>query len=280
METVSVKRLARVALAATLVLCLSACLFAPGRFTSDLDIRRSGEFTFSYTGELLFLPLMEKPQAEEKFEPEACHDDDFEERDCTAEELAEQKSNWEAEKASRTERQKREAESAKALLGGIDPSDPRSAEELAERLSRQAGWKRVDYRGDGVFDVEYTITSKLDHDFVFPTLERFAMANALVQISRRSDGTVRIDAPGYGQASNMMGGLGGLMRSAAQEGGSGSEGDDQPVTDGRFTIRTDAAILANNTDEGPKPDPAGQRLDWNVSARTPAAPTALLRLTQ
>jgi hypothetical protein len=49
--------------------------------------------------------------------------------------------------------------------------------------------------------------------------------------------------------------------------------------DGQFTLRTDGAILANNTDEGPQADPAGQKLDWAVNLRTPAAPTALIRLT-
>jgi hypothetical protein len=33
-----------------------------------------------------------------------------------------------------------------------------------------------------------------------------------------------------------------------------------PAMDGQFTIRTDAAILANNTDEGPATDPPGRTL--------------------
>ncbi len=282
MELGSVKRMVGIVTAATLALALSACLLSPGKFTSDLDIRKSGDFTFRYNGELIFLPLTEKPKSEQKFEAQPCYPDEgFEERDCTAQALAEQKSNWEEEETRRAEKDKREAESAKAFLGGIDPSDPKSAEELADRLRRQAGWNKVEYRGNGVFDVEYAITSSLNHDFVFPTLERFSMANAFVQISRRSDGTVRIDAPGYGQPSSPMGmmGMGGMMQSAMAEGGSGSGSDDKPVMDGHFTIRTDAAILANNTDEGPKADPAGQRLDWKVSARTSSAPTALLRLS-
>jgi len=279
MKLGSLKRFVGIITAATLATCLSACLLAPGRFTSELDIRKSGDFTFSYNGELIFLPLTEKQKGEEKFEPKACYDDDSEERDCTSDELAEQKSEWEGEQASRAERDKREAESAKAFMGGIDPSDPKSAEELAGRLRRQAGWNKVEYRGNGVFDVEYAIASKLDHDFVFPTLEGFSMANTFVQVSRRSDGTVRIDAPGFGQASSPMG-LGGMMQSAMSEGAGGSENGEKPVMDGHFTIRTDATILANNTDEGPTADPAGHRLDWKVSPRTTAAPTALLRLSK
>lgn len=282
MKLGSVKRMLGIAAAATLALALSACLLSAGKFSSDLDIRKSGDFTFRYNGELIFLPLTEKPESQKIFEAQPCYPDEgFEERDCTAQELTDQKSDWEKKEARRMKKDKRDAESAKAFLGGIDPSDPKSAEELADRLRRQAGWNKVEYRGNGVFDIEFAISSSLDHDFVFPALERFSMANAFVQISRRRDGTVRIDAPGYGQSSSPMGmmGMGGMMQSAIAEGGSGSGSDDKPVMDGHFTIRTDATILANNTDEGPKADPAGQRLDWKVSARTQSAPTALLRLS-
>lgn len=279
MKMVPVRRWVGGIAAAALVMTLSACFLAPGRFASDLDIRRDGNFSFSYNGELIFLPLAQKPKSSGEFEPEPCHDEDsYEERPCTAEELADQKSEWEEEQASRTRREKQQAESAKAFLGGIDPSDPRAAEEFADLLRRQAGWNKVENRGNGVFDVEFAVSGKLDHDFVFPTLERFAMANTFVQISRRKDGTVRIDAPGFGQNASGMG-LGGMMQSAMAGSATSPDGGDTPVMSGRFTIRTDATILANNTDEGPKPDPTGQRLDWTVSSATPAAPTALLRLT-
>jgi len=56
------------------------------------------------------------------------------------------------------------------------------------------------------------------------------------------------------------------------------DGPQMPVIDGTFSITTDGAIIANNTDEGPKPDPLGQRLDWAVNIRAAAAPTALVRL--
>ena len=277
MKTGSVKRHAGVLALAALALVLTACMLMPGSFASQLDIRKNGDFRFRYSGELIFLPLAEKPKEAAKFTPETCYDDDYEERACTAAELAEQKAKWQKEQAGKADRERQEAESAKAFLGGIDPSDPKSAMELADRLRRQAGWKRVDYRGNGVFDVDVEIVSSLDHDFVFPTLERFSMANAFVQISRRADGTVRIDAPGFGPAAGPMG-LGAMMQSAAPEGVKVSGSGSAPTKNGHFTIRTDAAILANNTDEGPGPDPAGSRLDWKVTAGTQAAPTALIQL--
>lgn len=284
-----VGRLAGALMAATLVLALSACLLAPGRFSSDLEIRKSGEFSFSYTGELVFLPMTEKKKEPRTFEPLTCYgndevpapgDDPYGVRECTAKELAEQKAQWEEMEATRTESERKEAESARAFFGGLDPEDPKSGEELAQRLRRQAGWKKVVYRGKGIFDVEYAISGRLDHDFVFPTIERFAMSNAFVHISRRNDGTVRVDAPGFGPPVNPMTGMAGMFPASGTASDKPAGGSDQPAIDGRFSLRTDAAILANNTDEGPQTDPVGQRLDWRITSLASAAPTALLRLSQ
>ena len=71
------------------------------------------------------------------------------------------------------QRKKRDAESMKAMFGGLDPADPKAAEELAARLRRQAGWRKVTYRGDGLYEVEFAITGQLSHDFIFPVVERF-----------------------------------------------------------------------------------------------------------
>jgi hypothetical protein len=254
---------------------LAACVFSPGRFTSALDVRQDGRFTFSYTGEMYFLPLSQ-PASAAVFKPEPCLDDDTgNERPCTAAQLAEQRETWERERKEKEERDKREAQSMKMVMGDLDMSDPRSGEELAARMRRQAGWKRVDYRGDGLFDVEFQLSGTLDHDFAFPTIEQFPLANAFVQITRRTDGSVRIDAPGYGPAT----GAGMLSGLAASAGGS-PDGDMPrvPVPDGRFTLTTDAPILANNTDEGPREVAGGKQLEWPVNARGKAAPMALLRL--
>jgi hypothetical protein len=128
--------------------------------------------------------------------------------------------------------------------------------------------------------VEYSVTGRLDHDFTFPTIERLPVMLPFVAVIRRSDGTVRVDAPAFtsGAASQMIPGLGAMASKAAESRGQAGP----PVLDGAFTVRTDGQILANNTDEGPQPDAAGggTRLDWKVDARTAAAPTALIRLTK
>jgi hypothetical protein len=281
MQPISATRTAGFALA-LLALLLSACLLAPGRFTSTLDLRRDGSFTFAYRGEIHMLALSklagELGAEDGKFTPEKCFKPgSADERPCTAKEIAAQKQSWDADRARSADKRRQDAEGMKAMLGGIDPSSPRAAEELAQRLRRQAGWKRVDYKGDGLFDVDFAISGRLDHDFVFPTIERFSAATAFVQLARRADGTVRVDAPGFAPATSgdpfrgFMQGIGGLTPGAESR-------LPLPVLDGRFTLRTDGTILANNTDEGPQPDAAGHRLEWVVNPRTPSAPTALLRL--
>ncbi len=271
---------------ALLSLLLSACLLAPGKFTSALDIRKDGQFSFSYVGEIHMLALSKLAEemggdANKTFTAETCYKDDSGERPCTDSEITEQKQRWQEQRDQGAAKRRQEADSMKAIFGGIDPSNPQAAEELAQRLRRQAGWKSVTYKGDGLFDVDFAISGRLDHDFTFPTIERFPMANAFVQIAMRSDGTVRVDAPGFAPAANgePFRGLMGMGAAAKERAGAGA-GSPFPQVDGQFTLRTDGVILANNTDEGPQRDPAGQKLDWAVNLRTPAAPTALIRLGQ
>ncbi|MDE8652084.1 hypothetical protein [Novosphingobium album (ex Liu et al. 2023)] len=274
MKNLPFRRAAAGTLAIVLALLVSACFLAPGRFTSALEVRKDRGFSFSYAGELYLLPLRQSSQ-QAVFTPQTCNETDSgAERACTGDEIAQQKADWE----TRQSKDKHEAAAAAGLFGGIDPADPGAAEEIAAKLRRQTGWRKVEYKGDGLFVVDFAITGKLGHDFTFPTIEGFPMANAFVQVSQRGDGTVRVDAPGFGPA---LGGLGaaGLMQAAAASDSSGKPGAEaMPTVDGTFTVRTDAAILANNTDEGPLADPRGKALAWKVSSRTTTAPTALLQL--
>lgn len=276
----------RAALAVALAALLAGCLLTPGKFNASLDVRRDGQFTYSYTGEIYLLALSKLAEmgrdagGKAVFEASTCYKDDMEtERACTEAELRQQREDWDAAQTRTAEKNRREAESMRAMLGGIDPSDPKAAEELAARLRKQAGWKSVTYKGDGLFEVDFALTGSLDHDFAFPTIERFTMANSFVTLSRRSDGTVRLDAPGFGPAGT-GGSFGAMMQglALAGEGEASKPSLRLPTPEGRFIVTTDAQVIANNTDEGPQTDPRGQKLEWAVNPRTAAAPMAVLRL--
>ena len=264
------------------VFCLLAagCFLLPGTFTSELTVRRDGTFAFSYQGDVHVLALSKMAQDEmggdAKFEPEPCFDKlDREERKCSADELSAQRTNWATGQEAGKAKKKQEAETMRQMLGGIDPSDPRAAEELAERMRKQAGWRSVQYAGDGKYVVDFAIAGRLDHDFSFPSLERMPVPAPFVAIYRRADGSVRIDAPAF-SASASGGPVGAMLQGM---GGGKPTPKGMPALDGMFAIVTDGDILANNTDDGPQPGAAGmRRLAWKVSSRTAVAPTALIRL--
>jgi predicted nucleic acid-binding Zn ribbon protein len=275
------KQAGAAAIVTLLALALSACLLTPGKFTSALDLRKDGRFSFAYSGEIHMLALskLADMSRDKPFKPD-CMDDKLDPRPCSAAETAEQKKTWADDQAASADKRKRESDQMKAMLGGIDPASPEAAEEFAARLRRQAGWKSVVYKGDGLFLVDFALSGRLDHDFAFPTVERFPLANAFIQLTRHADGTVRIEAPGFSASSGGGGSLA-MMSGLAAMGGA-SDGAKEPpalsLPDGTFTLTTDGQILANNTDEGPQSDPAGQRLAWPVNVRSTAAPTALVRL--
>jgi hypothetical protein len=273
-------------------LALAGCFLQPGKFDSTLNLHKDGSFTYAYKGQIYMLALSKlgdlANKNSETFTPEACHDDDFNERKCSADELAEQKRAWEEQRATQLAEDKKNAEAMRAMLGGIDPADPAAANELADRLRHQAGWRSVNYLGDGLFEVDFMLSSKLTHDFAYPTVERFPMANVFVMANRRADGSVRIDAPGFTAQSPtnpMQGAMGSMLGAAALSDAAKKEGEAKedaapgvPEIDGSFRIVTDGEILANNTDNGPQTGTGGKTLQWRVTKRTVAAPMALIKL--
>lgn len=279
---------------AALAVLLTGCLLLPGRFTSDLTLKKDGSFGFTYKGEIVVLALsrmaagMNEQAANKPFEPKDCKEDDGDTvRPCKPDEIAQQKQEWQDERDAAKAKAAKDAETAKMMLGGIDPTDPKASAQFAQNLARQAGWKSVVSKGDGRFEVDYAIAGRLDHDFTFPTVERMPMLIPFVSVIRRNDGTVRVDAPAFssGQSAGplagfagMAGALGGADKAdSAKPGEKAATPPGFPVLDGHFMLHTNGTILANNTDEGPKAEAGAQRLEWVVNPQTSAAPTALIR---
>ncbi len=291
MTTHSPIRLKAAAVLASLSLLLSGCFITPGKFTSELVMMEQDQFTFSYEGEIFFLALADLAAmgaANDTFEASCWDEETFEDRECTAEEVAEQKAEWEAGAEARAAKNAREAEQMSAIMGGINPNDPEASAELVQLLMRQKGWERVEDKGDGVFDVSYSITGSLSHDFMFPVIEGFPTTNPFVQMIMRDGDVVRVNAPGFtaqgegGPMGPLMGGMPGMAGLAALSEGeeNGEKMPNIPTIDGTFTIVTSGKILANNTDEGANPTPNGEMLTWEISPRTKAAPTALIDMSR
>ena len=262
--------IAAIAALCSMAVLLSACLLTPGAFQSRLELNSDESFTFTYRGEIYMMALS-------KIADMANKADDEEDASSDTEEGAKSMGG-------------NDEEAMKALMGGLDPSSPETAEELAMRLRRQEGWNSVEYLGDGLFSVDFAISGTLSHDFAFPTIEQFPMPNFFVMATKRSNGSVRIDAPGFAPQSSanpMQGMMSGMMAAAAASGTEdGEESDNAAAEDvpyvpelrGTFTIVTDGEVLANNTDEGMVIEGSQRIMEWEISPRTQAAPMALIQL--
>jgi hypothetical protein len=283
------RRAAAVTVAVGLALLLTGCLLSPGKFTSALDLRKDGSFTFSYQGEIYILGLGQLAEIGKsldgapEFVASPCFndDEDYTERDCTEDELAQQRSDWDAQQQARKDDDERNEKAFDAMFGGIDPSDPDAAQEIAAKLQRQHGWNAVTYKGNGLYDVDFSVSSRLGHDFTFPTLEGFPMANFFVVANLRDGNVARIEAPGFSAESSGPSSGNGFLQMASvfgSPGGVPEQEDKLPVIDGAFTVTTDGEILANNTDEGPQAVPTGKQLSWKITRRSSSAPSALIRL--
>lgn len=287
----NVRRTSAAVVVALCALLLSACLVLPGKFAATLDLRKDGNFTYTYKGDIVILGLTklaemamaQKPKPE--FAPSACYKKDGEtERDCTPAEVTAQMKDWQAAQTAQAEKDARDKEMIVKALGGIDPTDPKAAADIAARLSGQAGFKRVTYMGNGRYDVDYAISGVLAYDYQFPTIERMMpQVIPFIVLNKRSNGEVRVDSPLMQQAALSMPG-GNMAQVFTQMVGLDKDGKrseaakDFPVVNGHFTLTTDGVILSNNTEHGAKPVAGGKQLDWDINFFTAIAPMALIGL--
>src|SRR3954463_6905299 len=82
-----------IALAAPLL--LTGCLWGPGKFASDLTLKKDGAFVLNYRGEI----VIQMPPDEDAPKPWSagqarCTDDNNKERPCTKAEIASQKAEY------------------------------------------------------------------------------------------------------------------------------------------------------------------------------------------
>ena len=117
------------AFASAAPLLLTGCLWGPGKFASDLAIRKDGSFTLDYRGELVLqLPPDARPEPW-KAEMAHCSSDDGADRACTAGEIADQKKKHE-ESAARKLKDSEDMAKAFGLPGLDDQSNRAFADKL------------------------------------------------------------------------------------------------------------------------------------------------------
>jgi hypothetical protein len=234
------------ATALLLPLLLTACLFQPGKFTSALTINKDRSFTFTYVGEVMAVDLEGMTGDLGALAGEGAEgaegDDAAATPAKTPAQVAQEKA---AEKAAKDEQYR----------------------ELAGQLAKEYGYKTVEYRGNGLFYVDYAISGTLTHGFAFPYNQDGGMIFPWVAVELRGGDTVRVKAPGF--AKQDMGGMGDL----------GAGGGDAPSKiDGTFTLTTDAAVVSQNNEDGAKTAGGKSVIAWRVTPRTTDAPTAVLRI--
>lgn len=245
-------KFARLALALAAPLLLASCLLTPGKFASTLHIGKDRSFTFTYVGEVV---LLDPGQA-------------FAEG--MAQGMAEAAANAPegGDETGEDQDQDNDEESAAPPPTPAAPAEE-TAEQVAQRkaiaeaLSKEVGYRSVEYLGRNRFRVDYAMSGKLDRSFAYPlNLDAQAIFPWLL-VEVRKDGTVRMKAPGFGDPDD----------NATAPGKPGEPGSER---DGTFTFTTDAELVMQNNEEGLAPGP-GTRVVWRVTPASKTVPTAVVR---
>lgn len=219
---------------------LWACALTPGKFVSSLTVNADRSFAFAYKGEVMALDpssaMRGLTDASDKMGEAANASKASPKADPTAEAEADAKNR-----------------------------------EIAAALSKEAGYRSVVYLGKGKFEIDYAVSGRLTHSFLFPFNADAQAVLPFVMVEVRQGGTVRMRAPGFANDQSSRATVGEL-------GGGGGSGDASKHLDGVFTLDTDAEIVSQNNEDGAKNVGARKQIVWRATPLTKDAPTAVLRL--
>lgn len=236
-----------------LPLMLTSCLFMPGKFESALTIHKDRSFTFTYKGEVVALDLDDAG----KGLGDMSGGDVVDENATAAESVIDNATDVDV----------------------TPPEDPAEAakkkaekdaqyREVAVQLAKEAGYRTIEYRGDGIFYVDYEISGVLSHNFVYPYNLDTMMVFPWVSVELRGKDAVRVKATGFAkQDLSSMG-----VPSAPGGGKTPSK------VNGTFTLTTDAGVVSQNNEDGVETVGSNTVITWRVTPTTPDAPMAVLRV--
>ena len=216
-------------------LLLAACLLTPGQFTSTLDIRADRSFTFTYVGEVV---VTDPGTAFSQGVQEGAQSGTEEGEEDTGDEEAAAEPQGPAPELSEAERQA-----------------------IVDALSREVGYRSVEYVGENKFRVDYAISGRLDRNFVYPMNLDATAVIPWIAVELRRDGTARVTGLAFGESSGDA-----PMNSA----------DSNRHRNGTFTLTTDAELVMHNNESGAQ---SGERstVAWRITPTTRNAPVAVVR---
>lgn len=220
-----------------LPLLLVSCVLTPGKFVSTLTINANRSFAFSYVGEVVSI-----------------------EPDDSVRELSDLKSTSETETKPADEPAKKAAAKARA---------EKRNRMIAAALTKEAGYRKVIYLGEGKFSIDYAVRGTLNHGFNWPYNLDGEVIFPFISVELRQGGLVRVKAPAFAnEGSRAVPGLP----------GGGAVADPAGRLDGVFTLDTDAEIVSQNEESGVQTTGTRKRIVWKATPALKQAPTAVLKL--
>ncbi|MBY0521021.1 MAG: hypothetical protein K2P79_11430 [Sphingomonas sp.] len=238
-----IARLVRRIAVLLLPVALGSCLLSPGKFVSRLTINADRSFAFTYVGEVI--------DGERGGEGLKSTDEDASKR--TPAEMKE--------------------EAAKAAAAKKETEAKRRA--IAAALSKEAGYRKVTYVGEGKFLVDYAVSGRLSHDFIWPFNLDAEVIFPFIAIELRQGGVVRVKAPAFANDDSNKPQMPGMPGLPGMPGG-GASGSNQ--LDGTFTLDTDAEIISQNNEGGVAKSGMRSTIMWRATPELKTAPTAVLKL--
>lgn len=249
-------RIKGLALALAAPMLLIGCAFSPGKFTSTLTILADRSFTFSYQGEVIAVDLageMAKGMGD-AFKGMG-KGDDKEKTTATLLRDAAWQEDEDADASDDADAAKDEAEQAAEKEAKFKA--------IAGALTKEAGYRSVAYKGDGVFVVDYQISGRLTHTFLWPYNIDAEVIFPFIVLELRGQDAVRVKAPAFGENDSP---------------GEGKSSGAKAKLDGTFTLITDGELVSQNNEDGAKTEGSRRTVTWKASPLSKDAPMAVLRI--
>src|SRR5688572_10671495 len=198
--------------AAALPLMLSGCLWGPGKFSSELALRKNGTFMLDYRGEVVLqIPddkgtppvpwndkmarcysdgrtesvSVEAPAGAGSFDMPSVEGEGEETRPCTPAELAKLRADYAKQAADQAEKKRQESEQMVKVFG-LPGTDDESSRRFAATMMKYQGWRSVIYKGKGVFDVDYHFEGRVGQDYAFPMMPDADFIIPFITIKQRN----------------------------------------------------------------------------------------------